>query len=99
MKTYLPDIIVKERTKNTCLLVDVLVPSDQSIVKKEVKILWKYKDIEIEISKMCNMKVKTITILIGALGMIQNHMNKKHRRYTGPTTLDTWQTSTYYNSL
>ena len=50
---------------------DVAVPSDQNISLKEFQKLSKYKDIEIEVTKMWKLKTKIIPVVIGALGMIK----------------------------
>lgn len=91
IKANRPDIIVKDWAKNTCLLIDVSVPSDQNIVKKEVEKLSKYKDLEIEVFRMWGMKVKTVPIVVGALGMIKKHMNKNIEDIPGSLTLHTVQ--------
>uniref|UniRef100_A0A0L8GZ77 Uncharacterized protein n=1 Tax=Octopus bimaculoides TaxID=37653 RepID=A0A0L8GZ77_OCTBM len=45
------------------------VPIDINVSVKTYQKLSKYKDLEIEISKMWNLKTKTIPIVIGSLGM------------------------------
>ena len=59
IKANKPDIIIKDHINNTCQLIDMTVPSDRNVSIKEVKKYSKYKDLEIEISKM--WKMKTIT--------------------------------------
>uniref|UniRef100_A0A0L8GE41 Uncharacterized protein n=1 Tax=Octopus bimaculoides TaxID=37653 RepID=A0A0L8GE41_OCTBM len=46
------------------------VPIDINVSVKTYQKLSKYKDLEIEISKMWNLKIKTIPVVTGALGMI-----------------------------
>ena len=48
---------------------DVAVPSDQNISLKEFQKLSKWKDLEIEVNKI--WELKTIPVIIGALGMIK----------------------------
>uniref|UniRef100_A0A0L8GPF6 Uncharacterized protein n=1 Tax=Octopus bimaculoides TaxID=37653 RepID=A0A0L8GPF6_OCTBM len=45
------------------------VPIDINVSVKTYQKLSKYKDLEIEISEMWNLKTKTIPVVIGALGM------------------------------
>ena len=75
-----PDIIVKDYTTKTCLLIDMSVPSDKNISVKEFDKLSKYKDLEIEIRKMWNLKTTIVPVIVGALGMIkkgtQAHLDK-----------------------
>lgn len=63
-----PDIIIHNRKKHECLLVDVAVPADVNVSKKEVEKMSKYKDLEIEIARMWKTKTKVIPVVVGALG-------------------------------
>ena len=72
-----PDIIIKDTSKKTCLLLDISIPSDRNTSLKIYEKISKYKDLEIEIEKSWKIKTKTIPIVIGALGVI----NGKTTRY------------------
>ena len=52
-------------------MLNVAVPPDKDISLKEFQKLSKYKDLEIEVTKMWKLKTKTIPVVIGALGMIK----------------------------
>ena len=47
-----PDIIIKNQEERTCIMMDMTVRSDQNILLKEFQKLSKYKDLEIEVSKI-----------------------------------------------
>ena len=47
-----PDIIIKNHEERTCIMMDVAVPSDLNISLKEFQKLSKYKDLEVEVTKM-----------------------------------------------
>ena len=51
-------------------MMDVAAPSNQNISLKEFQKLSKYKDLEIEVTKMWKLKTKVIPVVIGVLGMI-----------------------------
>ena len=53
------------------VLLDFLLPSDQNIALKKFQKLSKYKDLEIEVTKMLKLKIKIIPVVIGALGTIK----------------------------
>ena len=53
--------------------IDVAVSGDRNVIKKEVEKILKYKNLTIEIQRMCNVKAKVITIITGATGTISNH--------------------------
>ena len=50
--------------------------SDDNISAKEFQKLTRYKDLEIEIAKMCKIKTKTIPVLVGATDMIRKGTQK-----------------------
>ena len=75
-----PDIIFHNKKENRCLLIDVAVPDDANIPIKEVEKISKYKDLEIEISRMWKTKTKVIPVVAGALGTLKigfkKHLNE-----------------------
>ena len=64
------------------------VPSDSNISAKEFEKRSKYKDHEIEIAKMFNMKTKTIPVIVGALGIIKKGTQKFVNEIPGNLFLD-----------
>ena len=52
-------------------MLDAAVPADKNISLKEFQKLSKYKDHEIDVTKMWKLKTKAIPVVIGALGMIK----------------------------
>ena len=53
------------------MLIDVAIPGDRNVVKKEAEMILKYKDLIIEVQRMWNVKAKAIpVILIWATGTI-----------------------------
>ena len=51
IKANRPDIVIKDKSKNLCTLIDMAVPSERNVATKEVEKNAKYKDLEMEISK------------------------------------------------
>jgi len=82
-----PDIVIKDKVKRTCQLIDMSVPSDNNVSAKEFEKLSKYKDLEIEISKMWNVKAITIPVIIGALGIIKKGTQKHLEKIPGKIPL------------
>ena len=66
-----PDIVVKDKRNSTCLLIDMSVPTDKNVSAKVFEKLSKYKDLEIEIEKMWQLKTTIIPVVVGALGLIK----------------------------
>ena len=42
-----PDIIIRDNEKGTCVLIDVAIPADRNVIKKEAEKILKYKDLTI----------------------------------------------------
>jgi len=66
-----PDIVLHNKNEKTCMLIDIAVPNDSNIMLKETEKISKYKDLEIEISRMWNCKTRTVPIIVGALGVLK----------------------------
>jgi hypothetical protein len=47
-----PDIIIRDKEKRTCMLIDVAVSGDRNVVKKKAEKILKYKDLTLEIQHM-----------------------------------------------
>jgi hypothetical protein len=63
-----PDIIIHDNKKGTCTLIDVAIPGDSNVFKKEAEKILKYKDLIILIQHMWNVKAKAILVTIRATG-------------------------------
>ena len=57
------------------------VPSDQNMSLNEFQKVSKYRDLEIEVTKMWKLKTKVIPVVIGALGMIKNGKKNSLMKY------------------
>jgi hypothetical protein len=83
-----PDIVVRDKLKKTCLLIDVSIPSDRNTSLKTFEKISKYKDLEIEIEKSWKEKAKTIPIIVGALGVVNKSTTKYLEQLPGDTTIN-----------
>jgi hypothetical protein len=52
------------------MLLDVAIPGDRNVIKKEAEKILKYKDFITEIQCMWNVKAKVTPLTIGATGII-----------------------------
>jgi hypothetical protein len=50
--------------------VDVAIPADRNVIKKEAEKILKYKDIITEIQRMWNEQAKVIPVIPGATGTV-----------------------------
>jgi hypothetical protein len=71
-----PDIIIQDNEKGTCVLIDVAIPRDRNVIKKEAEKILKYKDLITEIQRMWNVKTKVPPFITGATGTISKPIRK-----------------------
>jgi hypothetical protein len=50
--------------------IDVAIPADRNVNKKQAEKILKYKNLEIEIRRLWNMKAEVIPVMIGATGTV-----------------------------
>jgi hypothetical protein len=74
-----PDIVIRDNEKGTCVLIDIAIPGDRNVIKKEAEKILKYKDRTIEIQRMWNVTAKVISVINGATGTI----SKSFRKHVG----------------
>ncbi|KAF2884579.1 hypothetical protein ILUMI_21582 [Ignelater luminosus] len=67
-----PDIVIKLKKENKCLIIDVAVPGDRRVKEKEAEKVLKCKELTLETQRMWNCRTKVIPVVIGALGTITN---------------------------
>jgi hypothetical protein len=58
------------------MIIDVALPGDRNMIKKEAEKILKYKDLTIEIQRMWNVKTNMIPVIIGANGTISKSFRK-----------------------
>jgi hypothetical protein len=51
-----PDIVSRDNGKGTCMLIDVAVSGDGSVIEKEAEKIVNYKDLATEVQSMWNVK-------------------------------------------
>ena len=71
-----PDLIILNKKKIICKIVDFAVPADRRINLKECEKKDKYLDLARELRKLWNMKVTIVPIVIGAFGWITKGLLK-----------------------
>ena len=72
-----PDIVVVDKNKRMCHIIDVACPGDSRIALKEEEKINKYQDLALEIKNLRRMHKVCITpIVIGALGSYTERLKK-----------------------
>ena len=58
------------------MLIDVAIPGDRNVIKKEAERILKYEYFIIEIQRMWNVRAKVITVIIGATRTISKSLRQ-----------------------
>jgi len=86
-------IIIKNKKKKekTCTLIDVAIPADRIVVRKEAEKKLKYKSLCIEIQRMWNLKFTIVSVIIGATGIVTRSLRKNLETVPGKHSIDSLQ--------
>jgi len=58
------------------MLIDVAIPGDRNVIKKEAEKILKYQDLIMEIQRMWKVKSKVIPVIIGVIGTISESLRQ-----------------------
>jgi len=59
------------KNEKTCILIDIAIPDDSNVNSQETEKLSKYKDLEMEVSRMCKVGTKIVRVIVGALATVK----------------------------
>lgn len=79
-----PDIVIK--TNRETYLIDVAIPSDNNIIRKEAEKRLKYRGLAIELQRMWKTKVTIIPIVIGSTGFVSKEYCQLVKKIPGKHT-------------
>ena len=94
-----PDLIIINKKKRTCKIVDFAVPSDHRIKPKECEKKDKYFDLARELKKLWNMQVTIIQIVIGAFGTVTKGLLKGLENFEVGGRVEIIQTTTLLRTV
>ena len=64
------DLVVVNKKRRTCKIIDFAVPGESKIEEKEKGKIEKYQDLRKTLQKIWNVKVKFIPLIVGSLRAI-----------------------------
>ena len=70
-------MVAVDKKKRSCKIIDFAVPGDSRIDEKEKGKIEKYQDLERELQKIWNVKVKIIPLVVGSLGAIPKQFGNR----------------------
>ena len=72
-----PDLVVVDKKKRGCKIIDFAFPGDSRIEEKEKDKIEKYQDLGRELQKIWNVKVKIIPLVVSSLGAIPKQFGNR----------------------
>ena len=81
-----PDIVVVDKHRKRAAVIDVAIPSDSNIRKKEHEKLEKYQGLKEQLEKMWGMKVTVVPVVVGALGAVTPKLDAWLQEIPGTTS-------------
>ena len=93
-----PDLIIINKKRKICKIVDFAVPADHSVKLKECEKRDKYLDLARELKKLWNMKVTIIPIVIGASDTVTKGLLKDLKDLQVGGGVETIQTTALLNA-
>ena len=61
-----PDLVLVDKKRGTCKIIDFAIPGDSRIEEKEKEKVEKYQDLRRELQKIWNVRVKVIPLVVGS---------------------------------
>ena len=87
LEHWRPDIVVIDKGKKECIIIDFAVPEDQNITAKEQERTTKYQNLLIEVEKQWDVKAVVVPIVVGALGTVSKELGKLLKRIDIPLVI------------
>ena len=72
-----PDLVVADKKRRTCKIIDFAVAGDSRIEEKEKEKIEKYQDLRRELQKIWNVKVKIIPLVVSSLGAMPKQFGNR----------------------
>ena len=70
-------MVVVDKKKRSCRIIDYAVPGDNRIEEKEKDKIEKYQNLGRELQKIWNVKAKIIPLIVGSLGAIPKQFGNR----------------------
>ena len=66
-----PDIVVVDKKRKSCFLVDIAIPADVTVGEKEQEKIGKYQDFKRDIGRIWNLRcVEVVSVVVSTLGCV-----------------------------
>ena len=70
----MPDIVVIDKEKRECKIIDIAFPEDQNIRVEKLEKFTKYQDLRLQELNLWNVKSTVIPVIVGTLGTVSENI-------------------------
>ena len=81
-----PDIVVVDREQKRVVVIDVAIPADANIRKKEHEKIEKYQGLKEQLEQMWKIKADVVPVVEGALGAVTPKLGEWLQQIPGTTS-------------
>ena len=75
-----PDIVLIDKKQQKAVVIDIVIPSDSNIWRKDHEKIDIYQGLKEELEKMWGIKATVVPVVIGALGAVTHKLGEWSRR-------------------
>lgn len=86
-----PDVIFINKEEKMVYLIDVTIPQDYNIAKKELAKQEHYRDLKAEIGRLWKMKAQVVPVVIGCTGVVGKSLKKHVKKISNKISIDVMQ--------
>ena len=86
-----PDLVLFDREKEACIVVDFSVPWGKNVLIKEQEKIAKYVFLAKDLTKVWKMSTKMVPIVIGGLGLVSPNLLKHLKESDIPDIISSLQ--------
>ena len=81
-----PDIVVVDKERKRAVVIDVAIPADANIRKKEHEKVDKYQGLREQLERMWKVKASVVPVVVGALGAVTPKLGEWLQQIPGTTS-------------
>ena len=81
-----PDIVVVDKEQKKAVVIDVAIPADANIRKKEHEKVEKYQGLKEQLEQMWKVKASVVPVVVGALGAVTPKLGEWLQQIPGTTS-------------
>ena len=87
----MPEIVVIDKEKTECKIIDIALPGYESIKVKEPEKVTKYQVLRLQVQKLWDVKATFMPIVVGAVGTVSEELEDHLKAIGIPVVINSLQ--------